>query len=199
MRKNALAISLAGALFCVLPTLAIAGTTEQVTDTVTTGVTGVQFSSGFLDALSSLGVEAGPVGPTTIYDGIATFPITGGAIDLNTAGGNIIHSGGLTLHTSKTNVLLESFIIDTTGAAPVLTGLVVVNGTLLGRVPLFNLILPPGFTLPLKPQLPLLTLSNVTVELSSKAAADLNSVFSVSAFHGGFDIGKADVFAFISF
>lgn len=113
MRKNALAMSLAGALLCVLPALAVAE--KQTTVTVTGGVTQVKLSDGFLSALSSLGVDAGTVEPTRIYDGTATFPITGGAVDLTTAAGNIIHSGGLILKTPDTAVRLESFIIDTTG------------------------------------------------------------------------------------
>lgn len=70
------------------------------------------------------------------------------------------------------------------------------NGTLLGRLVLFNLILPPGFSVPLRTVGPLLNLKDVKVELSSTAAAALNSVFDVKAFTAGFDIGAADVFAF---
>jgi hypothetical protein len=194
MLKNAFAMSLAGALLCVLPALAVAEI--QTTVTVTGGVTQVKLSDGFLSALSSLRVDAGTVEPTRIYEGTAAFPITGGAVDLTTAAGNIIHSGGLILETPKTRVRLESFIIDTTGKTPELTGLVVVNGTLVGRLVLFNLILPPGFSVPLKTEGPLLNLKDVKVELSSTAAGALNSVFDVKAFTAGFDIGTADVFAF---
>jgi len=195
MRKNAFAMSIAGVLLCVLPTLAAAE--KQTTVTVAGGVTKVKLSDGFVSALKSLGVDAGTVAPTRIYEGTADFPVTGGAVDLTTAAGNIIHSGGLILETPKTVVRLESFIIDTTGAAPELTGLVVVNGTLVGRLVLFNLILPSGFSVPLKTEGPLLSLKDVKVELSSAAAGALNSVFDVKAFAAGFDIGTADVFAFV--
>ena len=71
------------------------------------------------------------------------------------------------------------------------------NGTLVGRLVLFNLILPSGLSLPLKTEGPLLNLKDVKVELSSTAAAALNSVFDVKAFTAGFDIGTADVFSFV--
>jgi hypothetical protein len=187
------------ALMLLYPGLALAQEAgqQQKTDTVFGGVTRVTLSSGFLSALSSLGVTPGTVAPTRIDNGIASFPITGGAVDLNTAAGNIIHSGGLTLKTENTQVRLQSFIIDTTGNQQVLTGLVVVNGALVGRIPLFNLTAQNGPGLPLKPQGQLLRVTGIRVQLSSAAASALNSVFSVSAFTPGFDIGTANTYAYV--
>lgn len=149
--------------------------------------------------MTSLGVTAGTVAPTRILDGSATFPVTGGAIDLDTAAGNTLHSGGLTLEAGGTEVRLQSFIIDTTGASPVITGLVVVNNKLVGRLTLFDLQLPAGFTLPLKPERGIfLRLEGVGVTLEAQAAAALNSVYSVTAFQGGLDIGTASVFATVT-
>lgn len=198
MRNNMFVLSLAGAMLTLLPSFTPAAqAAKQTTVTVASGVTEVKLSEGFVSALTSLDVEPGTVEPSKIFDGTATFPITGGAVDLSTAAGNIIHSGGLTLSTRKTTVILQSFIIDTTGKTPVLSGLVVVNGTLLGRVVLFNLTLPRGFRVPLTTDGPLLNLANVKVELSSAAAGALNSVFEVKAFKAGFDIGTADVYSLV--
>ena len=49
-------------------------------------------------------VSVGRVFSTEIEDGAVTFPVTGGAIDLDTASGNILHSGGLTLKAGNTQV-----------------------------------------------------------------------------------------------
>jgi hypothetical protein len=171
----------------------------QKTKTIDRGRTTVALSSGFVSALGSLGVTPGTVGPTRLYSGTVDFPVTGGAIDLDTAAGQILHSGGLTLTAGSTEVVLQSFIIDTTGAAPVITGLVSVDGKLLGRLPLFDLALPSGLTLPLKPADGLIILKGVGVTLDSTAAGALNSVFNVSAFKGGFGIGTAKVIADLSY
>jgi len=90
---------------------------------------------------------------------------------------------------------LQSFIIDTT-AKPVITGLVVVNGKLLGRVPLFDLTLPAGFSLPLHLKENRLVLKGVGVTLDAQAAGALDAVFHVNAFTAGFPIGTAQVVAF---
>jgi hypothetical protein len=167
------------------------------------GVTKVALSDGFVNALGELGLRAGTVGPTHLRNGVVNFPVTSGAVDLDTAKAQILHSGGLTLslasspENAEPTVRLEGFIIDTTGSAPVITGLVIVKGALVGRVPLFNLQLPAGITLPLKTQHGQLALDGVGVTLTSTAAQALNSAFNVTALAGGFNIGTAKVRAFV--
>ena len=166
----------------------------QHTYTLHTGRTSVKLSSTFTNALADLDVSVGRVFSTEIEDGAVTFPVTGGAVDLDTASGNILHSGGLTLKAGNTQVRLESFIIDTT-AKPVITGLVVVNNKLVGRLPLFDLTLPAGFSLPLHLEGHRLILKGVGVTLDAQAAGALNAVFNVNAFSGGLPIGRAIVVA----
>lgn len=162
---------------------------------LTDGKTTVTLSNDFLAALGTLRVSAGTTGEGALRSGVASFPVTGGALDLATAKGEINHTGGLVLSAGTTRVELLSFNIDTTTSRPVLTGLVTVNGDFVGRLPLFDLELPT-LTLPLQPQaFNNLFLPGVKVTLSAEAAQALNSVFGVTAFTQGFNIGTASVFA----
>ena len=176
-------------------TVLAAGLPAQQTKTLFTGRTSVKLSSAFTTAVADLGVSVGRVFPTEIWDGWAVFPVTGGAIDLDTASGNILHSGGLTLKAGDTKVTMQSFIIDTTGK-PMITGLVSVNGKLLGRIPLFDLTLPAGFSLPLHLKENRLALKGVGLTLDAQAAGALDAVFHVNAFTAGFPIGSAQVVAY---
>ena len=73
-----------------------------------------------------------------------------------------------------------------------MTGLVVKDGTLLGRVPLFDLDLSAsGIQL----DEGVLKIKGVRLTLDKVAAGALNSFFGVSAFSGGFPIGTAKVLA----
>lgn len=162
---------------------------------LTDGKTSVSLSNDFLGALVALRLSAGTVGDATLRSGVASFPVTGGALDLATAKGEINHTGGLFLAAGSTRVELLSFNIDTSGTRTVLTGLVTANGNFVGRVPLFDLTLP-AVTLPLQPQaFGNLFLPGVRLTLSSEAAAALNSIFGVTAFAQGFNIGTASLFA----
>jgi hypothetical protein len=181
-------------------TLALASTTAfaQIV-TVNSGVTRVRLSGELVTALTTLKVAPGTVNPTQLVDGIASFPITGGVLDAETAKGEIAHSGGLTLSNGSITVRLQSFTIDTTGATPVLTGLVVVNNNVLGRIPLFGLQLPSALSLPIKPGAGVrVNLGGVGVTLTSGAAEALNSVFKTSAFTGGLRVGWATVSSIVS-
>ena len=166
----------------------------QNTETIEAGHTTLTLSSVFISALGNLDISPGTVTPTHWHDGVVRFPLTSGAIDLDTATGQMLHSGGLTLsaNADQTKITLQSFIITTSGT-PVVTGLVSVNEKLIGRMPLFRLTLPAGIALPLTPTGGRIILKNVGVSLDSGAASTLNSVFHVSAFQGGSAIGTARV------
>jgi hypothetical protein len=163
------------------------------------GETRVKLSSGFLDALQALKVTPGVIAPTHLSGTDVNFPIIGGAIDLDTALGNIEHSGGLTLTAGKKVLGIQNFIIDTTGKTPVITGLAVLNGAVVARITLFDIVLPSNFKLPIKLNYGcVLHVSGVTVNLDGGAAGILNQIFGIDAFKGGFNVGTATIEAFIS-
>jgi len=84
----------------------------------------------------------------------------------------------LTLKAGKTEVKLQSFIIDSTGGEPVITRSVVEDGTLVGRVPLVKIYYPNGLTLPLKPDDGVLKGDNLGLSLTSTTASALNAAIS---------------------
>lgn len=163
------------------------------TATLKSGKTTVALATDFVDALGTLGVTPAAIKPGKLKNGSVSFPISGGAIDVATAKGEIAHTGGLSLTAGSTRVELLNFTIDTSGAAPVLTGVVTANGDLVGRVPLFDLDLPT-LTPPIQPDAQgRVTIADVGVTLTGEAAAALNGAFGVTAFADGAAIGTATV------
>ncbi len=158
------------------------------------GNTAVTFSPQLVSAAASLHVTIGGIAPAAFNaSGAAVFPFLDGAIDAANAEGEIIHGGGLSLAGGSTKVTLTDFIIDTTGSQPVLTGLATLNGSVVGRLPLFNLALP-GLALPLAPDASgKIVVRNVVVALTAQAASALNSAFNVTAFSQGQSVGTAKV------
>ena len=156
------------------------------------GTTTVHLSSEFGAALGTLQISASSAFPGRLVRGRGTFPITTATLDSDTLRGEISHAGGLILTRGSTTVRLESFVIDTTGVGGiVLTGLVSANGTVVGRIPLFDLYLPSGFL----GDPTLIRLDGVSVTLRPESAGALNTVFETTAFTGGFNIGTASVTA----
>jgi hypothetical protein len=195
MKMKLLATSL-----CAAAAMSVLSVNVQAQSTVTAyaGATSVTLSSTFVSALTELSVKVGQVNPTMVSGAVATFPIETGVIDRDTAKGNLIHSGCLTFSSGNTTVRLQDFIIDTTGSMPVITGVAVVDNKVVGRLPLFDLTLPTGFSLPVKTHGNTLALTGVKVMLDAKAASALNSVYGVSQFTAGLSIGTANVTAYVS-
>lgn len=165
-------------------------------DVLPRGRTSVDLSDTLVNALGSLNVQASGFGGTRIRDGIADFLITGGAAELAATKVEIFHKGGLTLSNRRTNVNLTDFVISNVNNAAVLTGTVTANGTLVDRIPLFNL--QVGGVAATPGSIQNLDLTNVNVTLSSDAAGALNSAFRVNAFTAGLSVGTAQVDAFVA-
>ncbi len=190
-------------LLAIVPALllsateASAQTSQSQTFNFINGKTSVQLSPTFTGALTSLNVTPRPIGRAQIVNGFAEFPIIEGTLAVSNARGEVVHQGGLSLTAGTTRVELKNFVIDTTGATPVLTGLVVANNAVVGRIPLFNLQLPANFQVPLPIFRAfanrLLILSNIQVTLTQQAATALNGAFNVTAFAEGIPIGQATV------
>jgi hypothetical protein len=170
---------------------------DATQDVIPRGRTSVELSDSLVNALGSLNVQATGFGGTRIRDGVADFLITGGATDLDTTEVEIFHKGGLTFSAGNTEVSLTDFIISNVNTQPVLTGTVIANDTLLTRLPLFDLQIGEVNTTA-KEALRNLDLSNVDITLSDQAAKALNDAFDVNAFTAGFNIGTAQVDAFVA-
>ena len=189
-------------LFTVLSLLAISpaaaqkdagpeggSTTPQLT--FFNGWTQVALSPAFGGALTTLEIRAGSTFPGRLVRNRATFPIVGGSIEAQSLKGEILHVGGLTLTKATTRVKLENFIINVDVNGIVLTGQVSVNGSVVGRIPLFDLTLATPATEGEEEGALRVDLNGVQVTLRPEAAAALNQVFSTNAFTPGFNIGTA--------
>jgi len=156
------------------------------------GQTSVTLSTELVSALTSLNVQASGFGNTRIKNGVARFGITGGSVDLTRTRVEIAHSGGLTLRAGVTEVSLTDFVITNLDNETTLTGLVILNGEVVDRVPLFNLQVGRVGT-SAKRGRDNLDIDNVGVTLTEVAANALNQAFGVTAFVAGFNIGAAQV------
>ena len=142
---------------------------------ITGGVTSVALTSA--DTLAGLGISVAPLGIATLTPGdppVAAFPITGGDVNPNTGDALIEHDGsGLRLANSAV-VDLENFLIDT--AAGLLSGLVTIDGGVVGVIPIFDI--GPGLSL----------------ALTDLAADALEQAFELDGVElNGFVVGNASV------
>jgi len=193
-RTAALAVAASAALSFAVP--AAAAPSVQLTK----GATEVALYASFVDALGSLGVTPGSVLPGSLIptsnSAKVAFPIPTGELDSDPLQLEIFHSGGLTLTAGGTRVALTSFIIENLGGHLQLTGIVKADDTIVGRIPLFRVVLTqaPDVTRPAGGAAHL-SIKGARLSLTKEAAEALNGVFGVTAFKKGFPIGVAKVSA----
>lgn len=160
--------------------------------------TAILLDSGFVDALTSLGLEPGVVGTAALTDGSLVFPITGGNVTYFEPGtakpyviGQVQHEGsGLSLTAGDTTVELTNFNVDP-GISRVY-GDVSVNGeTVVTSAFLFQL---RGATLkPLQVEGENAILEGTKVFISPVAAELLNGTFGTDAVTDQLLVGIAKI------
>jgi hypothetical protein len=129
--------------------------------------------------------------------GFINFPITSGAINLDTSAGQILHSGGMIFTSGTTTVTLDSLIVDTLSDSPSVSALVEVNGKFVGRVKLFDFVLPSSLTLPIVPNQGAFYLSGVQLTLDEEAVTALNQAIGYKAFGAGAEFGELQSMVFV--
>jgi hypothetical protein len=182
-----------------------AAAVQATTYNIPSGQTTVAFSPQFFNLLPTLGAKVSKISPAKTKGSLnkqnlqAVFPITIGAVDTASNIAQIGHRGGLTLMTNNNDkVQFSAFSIDFAlppSTARVMTALIVVNGAIVGRVPVFNLGTSEvassikGSTI---------TLNNVALTMTKEAADALNTLFNLpgqggGSFYEGFPTGTANL------
>jgi len=182
---------LAAAMLAVALTFSARSARAQEIYPIDGGRTTVTFAPDFLTTLSTLKITPQAVTESQLYGDKIFFPITSGALSLDSARGQILHTGGLSLVAGTSSVRLYSFVINTLNDDAYVTGLVVANGRFLGRVKVFRVELPGDLKLPLDPKDGDFFLSDVKLTLAADAATALNDAFNVRGFAGGQTIGRS--------
>jgi len=154
------------------------------------GATTIRLTAPFTTTLSSLNIAVSKVEESTVRRGSIVSPIVEGVIDRADARGEIEHSGGIRFGRSPVFVRFSNFILDTTGAAPVITAQVTVNDSVVSRQPVFDVTLPT-LTLPIPNSRRLLSIRSMTLALRAESADILNSAFGTTSFAAGLSVGRA--------
>jgi hypothetical protein len=157
------------------------------------GKTSVVLNRDFTQRLATLKIRPGTIGAGRLKQGVATFPITSGAADLDPLKIEVNHRGGVSLTTNRAIVQLTDYAITNLDGKLVLTGLVKNNDSLVGRLPLFDLTLTREQVTQTVGELSKIEVAGVQLRLTKTAAMNLNKAFQVTTFQEGLNIGTAKV------
>ena len=161
------------------------------------GRTTITLSKAFLADLTTIKATPTAIATSQLYNHQIFFPITSGAICRDTAAGQILHSGGITLTAGTKAVRLDSFILNKLGEQPYVTALIVANGRFLGRINLFDVELSSDLKLPLVPEDGDFFIPGTKLNLDPAGAAALNDALGVKTFEDNLYVGYALSLVFV--
>jgi len=94
--------------------------------------------STFTTPLRTYGINiTGSANSLAVDKYVPFFNITGGLLDGATGAGEIQTEGGFSYSNNSRAIEVRRFTLDTTGAAPLVSGLVFIDGLPMGRMPLY--------------------------------------------------------------
>jgi hypothetical protein len=184
-------LTFATAVAAVVLTLSSVSSHAQNIFVTQGGRTTLTMSNALLADLKTIGATPTAIAGSQLLNNQIYFPITSGAISLNTAEGQMLHSGGINLTTATRQVRLDSFIVNTLGEEAFVTALVVVDGKFSGRIKVFDLTLPSNLTLPLDPKIGDFFLGGVRWNLDPEGAAVMNDAFGTKVFADNLYVGSS--------
>ncbi len=159
----------------------------------------VNLSSNFLSSIGGIGISVTDLNGNALPSGTTTFRGVGGALDVTTARGELLHSGGYLVTIGNTMVELRSPVIDTTVAStPVISVLVIVNGSVVSRMPLFTMSMPSGFATPLATSAGTVQLTGIALSIAPQMAAELNAVLGQNLIPSGYAAGTESQYSVFS-
>lgn len=202
MFKLSLAAPLVAASMMLVPSASLGqavGHLDHNIRLVQGGRTDIAFASTFFSILTNQGLALTTSDGAEIRGERVFLPTTAsGMVDVNSARVQVLHSGAIVISgTGKNSVTMTGFILDSTTSAPVISAIVSMNGTLMGRVAFLDLTVPSTLTLPLATTDELLQIDANTLTLDSAMASFLNSVYGGGSFVAGSNMGVANLNYFL--
>ncbi len=165
------------------------------------GRTAMQLNSSFVQSIQALGANFTDLGLGALQNGSISFPIATGTIDLNTVAGELQNKGGLVIAADGEQIELLDWTVDITSSQPTITALFLVNGSVIGRFPMFLVQPPVDLALPLQPQNGIIFIKQASLFLSPAGASTFNMLFGLSGdqqLQAYTPVGNIDVYAVLA-
>lgn len=166
---------------------------------VNAGQMNINLDQTFTTIVGTLGVTTSFHGTHAVPAGFPTtgrgFRVYGGQVDTSSGEGEFQSVGTLEFTNGTTIVQLRHLTLDTTGAAPVITAEVLLNGSMAGRVPVFTLITNDLFSIPVNGNS--FTTPAVALAMSDSFVTLFNTLFNLKVMTLGLGAGTVSASATI--
>jgi len=178
-----------------LATLAPAALYAQA-DSIVFGQARVTFTPALMQVFAGVGGTVTDLSLRPLQDGTNLLPITQGVLDGRTSQGEVVFSGGYQITGSGATIRLQDLALDITGpTGGTVSGVFVVNGTILGRQPVFAVIGSFAQTTTAQGQTALV--NGLSVGLTPYFVDAINGAVGRPVFTAGTAVGTVNAYAVV--
>jgi hypothetical protein len=172
--------------------MALAG--NSLTEDVKSGSASLVLDSQIAGLLALAQIQFIKVAPGAVSPakGKITVPITGGALDTATGGGEIASGGGFKFAAQGLELSAIDYVVTIKNGTGTVSALITANNTLLGRTELasFTVNIPTPVVVPKNKKI---KIEDISLTLSAAAATALNNAFSTGVFASGQNLGSYNI------
>ena len=135
---------------------------------------------------------------TNMHNGTNVLPALEGAIDLTTAFNEVVYGGGYQFKVGATTIQVRSLTLDLVGPSAVFSGIVIENGTFVGREAIFAIIATGPPTLPIVPQDGTISHNGLSLSFEQPFVNLINTAVGNSGLNTTAQIGTLDLFSVLA-
>lgn len=167
----------------------------QNTHAIVYGTATVILTPAVLQQFAALGVSVTDLSRARIENGTNVLPALEGAIDLDTSYNEVAYGGGYQFKSGSTTVQVRDLTLDLMGPSAVFYGIVIENGTFVGREAIFSIVATGAPTLPIVPVNGTISHNGLLLSFEQPFVSVVNNAFGNSGLTSTAQIGKLNLYS----
>ncbi len=168
------------------------------TESIVYGRATIVLTPAVLQQFAALGITVTDLSPAPMQNGVNILPALEGAIDLQTAFNEVIYAGGYQIKFGTTAIQVRNLTLDLIGSSAVFSGIIIQNGTFVGREAIFSINAQGPPSLPIVPDHGTISHNGLSLSFEQPFVNLINSAAGNSGLNTTTQIGTLDLYSVLA-
>ncbi len=168
------------------------------TELIVYGRATIVLAPAVMQQFAALGVRVTDLSRAPIQNGTNILPALEGAIDLQTAANEVVYAGGYQIKIAGATIEIRNLTLDLVGSSAVFSGIVIENGTFVGREAIFAISPQGPPSLPIVPEHGTINHNGLSLNFEQPFVNLINSAVANSGLNTTTPIGTLDLYSVLA-
>ena len=170
----------------------------QTTDAIVSGSATVILTPATLQQFTGLGVTLTDLTLVRLPNGTNVLPALQGAIDLTTSFNEVVYGGGYQFVSGSHIIQVRNLTLDLMGPSAIFYGIVIEDGTFVGREAIFSIVATGAPTLPIVPVNGAISHNGLNLSFQQPFLSLLNGAFGNTGLSATTVVGTLNLFSVLA-